>query len=110
LTEFLVGPTGLIPVSRIRFVDTSELHELRLRVVTDSGEQMLTGPAAIDAVWQLKPSALEGRRFRWIRHAWAFHNLVAHPTMQLLAFVGHAKLGIRLHDATVPRPVGPKKS
>lgn len=105
---FLAAPDRLIPVDRIRFVDTSELDRLRVRVATDDGEWTLAGPAAIDAVWQLKPSALEGRRFRWIRHAWAFHNLVAHPAMQLLAFAGHAKLGVRLHDATIPRPLGPR--
>lgn len=105
---FVIAPNRLIPIDRIRFVDTAELDQLRVRVVTDDGESTLTGTYAIEVLMVLKPSALEGRRFRWIRHAWALHNLIAHPLMQLCAFAGRAKLGVRLHDATVPRPLGPR--
>ena len=34
---------------------------------------------------------------------WAIHNLIAHPVMEFLSWFGLAKLGDRLHDATVPR-------
>ena len=103
---FVVAPDRLIPVDRIRYVDTTALDRLEVRVVTDEGESLLMGTYAIEAVMVLKPSALEGRRFRSVRHAWALHNLAAHPLMQLLAFAGHPKLGVRVHDATVPRPLG----
>ncbi len=103
---FVIAPDRLIPVDRIRFVDTTALSELCVRVVTDDGESLLTGTYAIDAVMLLRPFALEGRRFRWIRHVWAFHNLVAHPVMQLCAFAGFPRLGMRIHDATIPRPLG----
>ena len=59
---------------------------------------------AIDAVMALRPSALEGKRLRWARHAWALHNLVGHPLLQLLVWLGQTKLGMAVHDGTVPRP------
>lgn len=60
--------------------------------------------AALELVWTLKPSALEGKRFRWYKHAWAFHNLIAHPVMQLLAWCGLYTQAMWVHDATTPRP------
>lgn len=34
------------------------------------------------------------------------HAAVAHPAMQLLALLGMPRLGVRLHDASVPHPSG----
>ena len=64
---------------------------------------------AFEAVMKLHPAALEGRRLRWPRHAWAFHNLVAHPVMQILVWLGFTRAGIWVHDVTVPHPVGIRK-
>ena len=33
---------------------------------------------------------------------WPVHNLIAHPLMQILHWVGLSGLGDRLHDATLP--------
>jgi hypothetical protein len=73
-------------------------------VERDGREHVLEGFDAVEAALQLAPSLLEGRRLRWPRHAWAVHNLVAHPLMQLAAWLGAPRLGLALHDATVPRP------
>ena len=35
---------------------------------------------------------------------WAVHNLVGHPLMQILTWLGKPELGVRVHDATTPRP------
>ena len=40
------------------------------------------------------------------RGAWAVHNLVGHPLMQILAWLGERELALAVHDATVPRPRG----
>jgi hypothetical protein len=32
----------------------------------------------------------------------AVHNIIAHPLMEVLSWVGLSKLGERLHDATLP--------
>ncbi len=39
---------------------------------------------------------------RWKKFEWALHNLVAHPIMEVLSWIGLAEVGDRLHDATVP--------
>lgn len=64
----------------------------------------LEGQAALDLVMELRPAMVEGRRLRFARHAWAFHNLVAHPALQVLAWAGLHKLGFAIHDATIPKP------
>ncbi len=61
---------------------------------------------AFEITMLLHPAALEGRRLKWVKNAWAFHNLIAHPLMQIMVWLGFRKLAIRLHDVTVPRPVG----
>jgi len=34
---------------------------------------------------------------------YTIHNMVAHPLMELLHLVGFTDLGIRIHDATLPK-------
>lgn len=96
----------LIPEDRILDVDLSEIESLIVRVRhSDIVQTTLRGHQAIDFVMELRPSALEGRRLRFARHAWAFHNLVAHPALQILTWIGLRELGLRIHDMTVPTPV-----
>lgn len=95
----------IINVEHVQHVDVSALEQLRVRVTTRDGRQHdVQGSQAIDLVMLTKPSALEGRRLRWIKNAWAVHNLVGHPIMQVLAMLGRSDLALRVHDATVPRP------
>jgi hypothetical protein len=61
--------------------------------------------AAIDLAMRFGPEVLEGNPdFKFAKHVWAFHNLIAHPLMQILAFFGLTKLGLKIHDSTIPRP------
>lgn len=63
------------------------------------------GQAAIDLAMRLGPHVLEGSsEFKFARHTWAFHNLIAHPLMQICAFLGLTKLGLKIHDSTIPKP------
>ncbi len=47
----------------------------------------------------MKPNVFDRlpRRFRW-----TFHNLVAHPMMEVLFQLGFEQWGNRLHDSTAP--------
>ncbi len=36
---------------------------------------------------------------------WTFHNIVAHPLMQVLRLVGCNKAGRWVHDATIPKDI-----
>lgn len=105
--RFILAGDALIAEDAVRDVDLSALEQLRIVIRHDGGAAVAEGIQAIEALMHLKPSAMEGRRLRWARHAWAFHNLVGHPVMQLLAFVGLRRLAIAAHDGTVPRPKAP---
>lgn len=95
----------LIPFWRVREVQIAEIEDAVVDVVTLDGEVFrASGTDAIEAVMLIKPSALEGRRLKWKRHAWAIHNLVGHPLMQILAWVGLKRAAIRIHDLTTPTP------
>ena len=106
MTAFVRTQQRLIRVDAITSVDLSQLEQLRVVIHHRDGVDCAEGPDAIDAVYILRPSALEGRRFRYVRHSWAIHNLFAHPMMQVLAWCRQVKLGLWLHDITVPRPRG----
>jgi hypothetical protein len=88
-------------------IDAIARIELRGDVVVlaerDATEHVLDGFDAIEAVLLLAPQLLEGRRLRWRRHAWAIHNLIAHPAMQVAAWLGAPRIGMAIHDATIPR-------
>lgn len=103
----------LIDTRRIIKIDLTKIEELIVEVTIDGTlrpyTQVVEGIPAIDLLMAIKPSVLESRRLWWARRAWAFHNLVGHPTMQLLAFCGQYKLAMWVHDMTVPRPLGKKE-
>ena len=93
---------------KITKVEYSQLiTETVVVYLDDNTEHIVTGFAAIELVWLLKPSALEGNnKIKWKKHAWAIHNLFAHPLMQILSWCGLYKLAIWIHDVTIPKPIG----
>lgn len=77
-----------------------------IRVETKGGEYFLVeGPDAFNLMMRLCPEALEGEQAKYHRHAWAIHNIFGHPLMQLCSWLGLTKLGLKIHDATVPNPI-----
>lgn len=106
MTQFVrLGLDRVVSVGSIESLDCSQLESFEVVATLRSGERVeLQGQPALDLVMAVKPSAVEGKRFRFARHAWVFHNLVAHPGLQVLAWLGYPKLGFKLHDSTIPRP------
>lgn len=103
----LKAQNDLIPFDEIRRVDISRLESGEVDIITfEDITYTAYGLDAIEAVWALKPSAWEGRRLSWKKGAWAFHNVVAHPLMQVLAWLGMTRRAIWLHDVTTPRARG----
>jgi hypothetical protein len=99
-------------VDEVHHVDVGRL-ELEGKIYVaflGGGGFHLDGIEAIDFLVDNAPFMLEGRRMRWRRWDWAFHNLVAHPLMQVLAFCRLSKWAMAVHDCTIPRPMGIKKS
>lgn len=97
----------LLPFADVARVDITGIERGSVEVVMKDGSVHVSeGFDAIETVMALKPSAVEGLRLRWRPHAWAFHNLVAHPVVQLLAWTGHKRAAVRFHDWTTPMPRG----
>ena len=102
-----VGTDLVVSMGEIKALECEELERLKVTVILHGRLPIeLYDQQALDLVMAVLPSALEGRRLRWARGAWAFHNLVAHPVLQVLAALGYTRLGLRIHDMTVPRPRG----
>jgi hypothetical protein len=104
--RFVRAGARLVAVDAISSVDCARIEALEVTVHHRDGVDVATGPDAIDLVMALRPSALEGKRLRFARHAWAVHNLVGHPLLQILVWLGARRAGMAVHDATVPRPKG----
>lgn len=94
----------LIAVDQVKLVKFSDDLSWAAILDRDGNSYRAHGNDAIEAVMLLKPSALEGKRLRWVKNAWAFHNLVGHPVMQILAWLRLYKAAIRFHDWTTPAP------
>ncbi len=106
MTSILAGDR-IIPVAQITGLDISGLVTEEVVIVTTTeGDFIATGFHAIEAVMAIKPSAMEGRRLRWRKGAWAVHNMIGHPVMQILAWFGFGAAAVRFHDWTTPRPLG----
>jgi hypothetical protein len=98
--------TAVIRVADVRRIDISEIEKQRVKVLLEDDKWYdVTGFAALEFVWQLAPAALEGKRLKWPKNAWAVHNLFAHPLMQLLAFIGCYGAAMNVHDSTIPKPI-----
>lgn len=105
--EFAKAGTMVFRLDDVVSADFSRIEELHVLVVMRDGQRIeVRDIDAIDLAYLIKPSAVEGRRLAYARHAWAFHNLVAHPLMQVLAFFKFYKLAMRIHDGTAPKPKG----
>lgn len=100
------GKNCVFRADQIEYVDITYI-ESEFIVVKIHGKcdtVIVSGFDALDLVWRIKPGALEGKRLKFPKHSWAFHNLVAHPVMQLIAFFGFTKAAMWVHDKTVPKP------
>lgn len=103
-SDFVKAGMALIPVSDIRRVDLEQLEDQIVTIHTMDATYTSEGSDAIETVMLCKPSALEGRRLKWRKHAWAYHNLIAHPVMQIMVWMGRTRQAVAYHDRTTPRP------
>jgi hypothetical protein len=108
LMRFVKNGEHLIAIDRIEWANYSRIEELVLIVGFNGQTIRITGIDALESAMALRPSCLEGKRLRWAKNKWLLHNLVGHPLMQLLAMVGRHDLAFKVHDATVPMPLGGK--
>jgi hypothetical protein len=90
----------------IDWVNDEEIRDQVIKVKVKGIEEpiVVQGFFAIELVYKLKPSALEGNWKSWYKGSWIIHNIVAHPLMQLFALIGKTDWAIWIHDVTVPTP------
>lgn len=103
--KFLKTDNHIIALDNIGSIDCSGIEELFV-VVTEknTGRKLVaTDIRALELVMQTVPSIVEGRNLRAPKRAWAYHNLVSHPLMQILAFLKFYDLAFKVHDESVPR-------
>jgi hypothetical protein len=107
--DFAKAGTTVFRLDDVTSADFSRIEDLVAIVVMRDGQRIeVRDIDAIDLAYLIKPSALEGKRLAFARHAWAIHNLFAHPLMQVLAFFKAYKRAMWVHDITVPRARGAK--
>ena len=110
--KFATVGDNIIPLKNIIRIEIGEIEQEHVVVVTEKGRYDAYGFDAIELVMLIKPSAVEGRRVRFKKHSWAVHNIIGHPLMQLLTWIGFKETAIWIHDATTPTMrnyIGPKK-
>lgn len=108
--EFVKAGDTIIRLADIKSIDMKEIERGLLYVTHQGGGTEARDFDAFEILMLLHPAALEGRRLRWAKNAWAFHNLVAHPLMQVMVWLGFKKRAIWLHDITVPKPLGLRRA
>lgn len=108
--EFLLVGKRVVPLSTVRWVDFTQLASkgfIHVRLESPgcpevTGTYQLEGTEAVEALLVIHPIALEAAGARWIKRSWTLHNLIGHPVLEILARLGFPKLGLRVHDATMP--------
>ena len=105
--QFVKLDNSIINVNIIKSIDLTELNNQYICVtLNDNTTHIVSGFFALELIWQIKPSALEGNNFiKWKRHVWNIHNLFGHPLMQILAWFKSYTLAIWIHDVTIPKPI-----
>lgn len=104
-----VAENTVINSDRIDHIDCSKLESnVTVTVWYRRGDQLEiavpSGQMAVDLIMRLCPYVIEGKRMKFIRNSWSLHNLIAHPVMQIFAWIKLTKLGLMIHDNTVPQP------
>lgn len=99
----------LIPIIWVEEIDIETIEQGFITIKANGKTYESRGFDAIETVMIFKPSALEGRRLKWRKNAWFFHNMVAHPIVQILASLGFKRQAVRFHDWTTPTPRDFKK-
>lgn len=97
----------IIPIVWVDHVIIDTIEQGFITIVTYKGDEYKSyGFDAIETVMVFKPSALEGRRLKWNKGAWRFHNLIIHPLLEVLSTLGFKRQAVKLHDWGTPTPRG----
>lgn len=101
---FIKTGNVILDTAQINCIDLDTSAGVKLAIHLPGEIINMAGHQAIDLLMRICPSALEGAQLKYAKNAWAFHNLVAHPLLQLCSWFGFHKLGFMIHDHTAPEP------
>jgi hypothetical protein len=105
---FIHGANTIINSNSISHIDCeSYFKDGSIGLVYSKKDEvlMVSGAEATDIIMRLCPSFLEGKPVKYVKRAWMIHNLVGHPLMQVLSFLGMKELAFKVHDVTIPIPL-----
>ena len=102
--KFLTADSHLFAIDEVSTVNLDNLRAGKVVVTLKNGQILVaTDFDAFEIVMSLNISAIEGRRLKHVKHAWAIHNLIGHPLMQIFAWCGLHSWAIFIHDVTTPK-------
>lgn len=101
---FISTSNDILNADRITYVDCANYFETDTIIVwfVSGGKREVSGLDALNVIMKVCPSWYEGHRGKYARWSFAIHNLIAHPVLQILHWMGLSKLGVRLHDWLIP--------
>lgn len=103
MTRFAKVGSTLFNIAEVKCVEFDE-DMLKATVTLTKGEMLFaSGVEVIELAYLLKPSFIEGRKMKHVRHSWIVHNMLGHPVMQILAIFKLYKAAIWVHDITTPK-------
>lgn len=91
-------------ISHVHYEDIRETGYVRVHYMNGRTE-LVYEQQAIDILIELDPSSIEGERLNHARYTWSIHNIIGHPLMQVCSWLRLHKLGLWVHDITVPTPI-----
>lgn len=92
----------------IRYIDGDNLltdNFIKIHYLNYELPEKVFGMEAINVIMRIAPGFIEGKRMKHKKYSWIFHNIIAHPVMQLCSFIGLNGLGIKVHDLTIPNVI-----
>ena len=77
---------------------------LKSKISSNKNEdiEFVNGIEALNVIMALAPNVLEGKRGKYRKNAWAVHNLIGHPLMQILSWLSLKEAAVKVHDLTIP--------
>ena len=93
-------------------IDINEIENLKINVLIGASYTFrinIEGIDEINFIYRCCPHVLEGKRLKWLKRRWMVHNLIGHPLMQIFAFFKCYNLAMKIHDCTIPKPIGEKE-
>jgi hypothetical protein len=106
--QYVEAAGCMLPLHQVDKIDLNNLMNGEVHVHLNSGEIVVAEEFEAFRIAMMSQN-LEGKPLRWVRHKWAIHNLIAHPLMQILVWIGCRKSAMWVHDITSPKPIGLRK-